>query len=89
VGYEAPERRNIGAMPKSKSKRVSKQPPPKAKPKVSPLWIGSLFFTMISSGVIIIVVHYLGAFPTGTQPYQLWWGLGLIAGSFVVATQWH
>ncbi len=48
-----------------------------------------LFFTMIAAGVIVIVSHYLGALPGGTQPYQLWLGLGLIASSFVVATQWH
>lgn len=76
-------------MPKSRSKRVRAQPPPKAKPKVSPPWVGALFFTLIISGVIIIITHYLGSFPNGTQPFQLWLGLGLIAGSFVVATQWH
>ena len=76
-------------MPKSKSKRVTRQPPPKPKPKVSPLWVPALFFTLIAAGVIIIIGHYLGVFPSGTQPFQLWLGLGLIAGSFVVATQWH
>lgn len=48
-----------------------------------------MFFTLIAAGVIIIVTHYLGAFPNGTQPFQLWLGLGLIAGSFMIATQWH
>ena len=76
-------------MPKSKSKRVMHQPPPKPKPKVSPLWVPALFFTLIAAGVIIIISHYLGVLPNGTQPFQLWLGLGLIAGSFVVATQWH
>jgi hypothetical protein len=76
-------------MPKSRSKRVRRQPPPKTKPKVSPTWVGALFFTLLGCGAIIIVSHYLGIFPSGTQPYQLWYGLGLIAGSFIVATQWH
>ncbi len=76
-------------MPKSRSKRVTRQPPPKPKPKMSPTWVPVLFFTLIAAGVIIIVSHYLGALPGGTQPYQLWLGLGLIASSFVVATQWH
>ena len=76
-------------MPKSKSKRVQRQPPPKPKPKVSPPWVGALFFTLIGAGVIVIVTHYLGVLPGGTQNYQLFLGLGLIAASFVVATQWH
>ena len=42
-----------------------------------------------SNPAIIIVSHYLGIFPSGTQPYQLWYGLGLIASSFIIATQWH
>jgi hypothetical protein len=48
-----------------------------------------LFFILILSGVAVIITHYLGVLPGGTQPYQLWLGLGLITVSFVVATQWH
>ena len=73
-------------MPKSKSKRVRRQPPPKTKPKKSPPWVGALFFTLLLAGVISIIDHYLGG---GERASQLWIGLGLIAGSFVVATQWH
>lgn len=76
-------------MPKSRSKRNSNQPPPKAKPKRSPPWFGALFFTLMGLGVIIIITHYLGILPGGTQPYQLYVGLGLITGAFVLATQWH
>jgi hypothetical protein len=76
-------------MPKSKSKRSSYIPPSKPKAKSSPLWVGALFFTLIAAGVIVIITHYLGILPNGTQPYQLWLGLGMIASSFVVATQWH
>ncbi len=73
-------------MPKSRSKRVARQPPPKPKPKSSPPWVGALFFTLLLAGIITIIAHYLGG---ATQPMQLWIGLGLVAGSFVVATQWH
>ncbi|HEU4480862.1 MAG TPA: cell division protein CrgA [Actinomycetota bacterium] len=73
-------------MPKSRSKRVQRQPPPKPKPKTSPWWVGALFFGLLGLGVIVIIAHYLAG---GTSPYQLWVGLGLIALSFVVATQWH
>lgn len=73
-------------MPKSRSKRVQRQPPPKPKPKKSPAWVGALFFTLLLAGVITIIAHYLAQ---GGEPFQLWVGLGLISGSFIVATQWH
>ena len=73
-------------MPKSRSKRVRRQPPPKAKPKKSPPWVGGLFFTLLLAGIITIIDHYIGE---GAETFQLWIGLGLISGSFVVATQWH
>ena len=76
-------------MPKSKSKRVTRQPPPKAKPKVSPLWVGALFFTLLLTGVAIIICNYIGLFPGENAAWVLWYGLGLISASFVVATQWH
>jgi hypothetical protein len=73
-------------MPKSRGKRVRRQPPPKAKPKSSPPWVGALFFTLLAAGLITIIAHYLGG---ATEPFQLWIGLGLISASFIVATQWH
>jgi hypothetical protein len=73
-------------MPKSRSKRVKRQPPPKPKPKSSPPWVGALFFSLMGAGIIVIVTYYLrGADPS----YGLWLGLGLISASFMVATQWH
>lgn len=53
------------------------------------MWVGVLFFSLIGLGVVVIIAHYLDALPGGTQPYQLWVGLGFIAASFVVATRWH
>ncbi|MBA3430205.1 MAG: cell division protein CrgA [Actinobacteria bacterium] len=76
-------------MPKSRSKRVRKQPPPKPKPKQSPTWVGALFFVLLGLGVALIIVNYLGLLPGGTRPAFLFVGLGLMATSFVVATQWH
>jgi hypothetical protein len=76
-------------MPKSKSKRKRRQPPPKPKPKKSPPWLGALFFLLMGAGVALIITHYLGVLPGGTEPYQLYLGLGLISASFVLATQWH
>lgn len=76
-------------MPKSKSKRVTRQPPPKPKPKTSPLWVGALFFTLLMTGVFVIIFNYLGLLPGENAAWALWYGLGLISASFVVATQWH
>lgn len=76
-------------MPKSRSKRVRRQPPPKPKPKESPPWLAALFFTLLLGGTAVIIAYYLAVLPGGTQGYQLWVGLGLISLSFVVATQWH
>jgi Cell division protein CrgA len=75
-------------MPKSRSKRVRRQPPPKAKAKHSPPWVGALFFTLLGAGVIIIVGNYIGLFGA-TDNAKLWYGLLLVAGAFGVATQWH
>ena len=76
-------------MPKSRSKRKRRQPPPKPKPRRSPPFVGWLFFTLLLSGVVIIIGNYLGVFPGGTANWRLWYGLALVAGSFMVATQWH
>jgi hypothetical protein len=76
-------------MPKSRSKRNPRRPPPKTKPKQSPVWFGALFFALMGLGVLIIITHYLGVLPGGSQPYQLYIGLGLITAAFVLATQWH
>jgi hypothetical protein len=77
-------------MPKSKSKRVRRQPPPKpGPPKASPRWVGALFFTLLIVGVIVIIANYVDLFPDGAQNSRLWYGLGLISSSFMVATRWH
>jgi Cell division protein CrgA len=75
-------------MPKSRSKRRPRQPPPKAKPKVSPDWVPLLFLILLGTGVVIIIGNYAGIFGD-TSNWRLWYGLGLVAGSLLVATQWH
>jgi cell division protein CrgA len=76
-------------MPKSRSKRARRQPPPKPKPKTSPAWIGALFFVLLLGGTVVIITNYMGIFEGGTVNSRLWYGLGLIAGAFIVATKWH
>ena len=77
-------------MPKSRSKRIRRQPPPKpSAAKSSPHWVGALFFTLLIVGVIVIIANYVNLFPDGAQNSRLWYGLGLISSSFMVATRWH
>jgi hypothetical protein len=75
-------------MPKSRSKRRPRQPPPKPKRKRSAEWVGALFFTALLCGAVIIIGNYIGIFGD-TANWRLWYGLGLVAVSFLVATQWH
>ncbi len=76
-------------MPKSKSKRVKRQPPPKAKHKKSPIYIGALFFTFLFTGVFVIIANYVNLLPVEVQNWALFYGLGLIAASFGIATRWY
>ena len=76
-------------MPKSRSKRVRRQPPPKQKPKSSPPWVGTSFFVFLLAGAAIIIVNYIGSFEGGTTNSRLFYGLGLIAVAFMLATRWH
>jgi Cell division protein CrgA len=76
-------------VPKSRSKRRKRQPPPKPKPKRSPAFVGPLFFTLLLSGIVIIIGNYVGLFGGETSNWRLWYGLGLVAVSFGVSTQWH
>lgn len=76
-------------MPKSRAKRQTRHPPPKPKPKQSAEWVGILFFLLLGTGVVIIIGNYLSLFPGGVANWRLFYGLGLVSASFVVATQWH
>ena len=76
-------------MPKSRSKRVRRQPPPKPKPKSSPPWVGTTFFVFLLAGATVIIVNYMNVFEGGTSNARLFYGLGLISASFIVATRWH
>ena len=51
--------------------------------------MGPLFFTLLLTGVVVIIGNYVQLFEPVTANWRLWYGLGLIAASFVVATQWH
>lgn len=79
-------------MPRSKSKRVRYQPPPKKNPKPSPRWFGPMILALMFVGVAVIVLNYMQLFPgtsQGAKNVWLWTGLGLIAVGFLGATRWR
>ncbi len=77
-------------MPRSKSKRRRYHPPPKPKPKPSPKWLGPTILFVLFSGVMVIVLNYLGVLlPGSPSNTYLWAGLGGIALGFGAATQWR
>ena len=48
-----------------------------------------LMLICLIAGVIVIVINYLGVLPGGASNWYLLLGLGLIAGGFVIATQYR
>lgn len=75
-------------MPESKSKRSRyTAPAPKKKPP-SKLWLPVTMFTMLGTGMVVVVLNYLGLLPGGdAQNSYLFIGLGLIAGGFLLSTR--
>ncbi len=76
-------------MPRSRSKRRPRRPPPKVKPKESPAWFAALFFLLMGLGVIIIIAYYMQLLPGTRQPYEMFVGLAMILAAFILATRWH
>jgi hypothetical protein len=64
-------------------------PPIPREVKVSPKWVPVLMFTLLISGLLVIVLNYLGVMPTASGDASNWYlllGLGLITGGFITAT---
>jgi antibiotic biosynthesis monooxygenase (ABM) superfamily enzyme len=85
-------------MPKSKGRKKQQErryqlgSSARTKRKTSPRWYGPLLIVLMSLGVLIIVLNYVGLIP-GTDnlasPVWLWVGLGLIGAGFVGTTYWY
>ena len=64
-------------------------PPIPREVKVSPRWVPVLMFVLLISGLLVIVLNYLGVMPTESGEASNWYlllGLGLITAGFITAT---
>jgi hypothetical protein len=64
-------------------------PPIPRSVKVSPKWMGPLILALLIGGALMIVLNYFNVMPAGPSNWYLVGGIVLIAGGFVVATQYH
>ena len=75
------------AQPTSASGRYT--PPIPRSVKVSPKWMGPLILVLLIVGALTIVLNYFNVLPAGPSNWYLVGGIVLIAGGFVVATQYR
>ena len=64
-------------------------PPIPRSVKVSPKWMGPLILALLMLGALMIVLNYFNVLPAGPSNWYLVGGIVLIAGGFVVATQYR
>jgi hypothetical protein len=64
-------------------------PPIPRNTKVSPKWMGPLILALLIAGALMIVLNYFNVMPAGPSNWYLVGGIVLIAGGFVVATQYR
>jgi hypothetical protein len=64
-------------------------PPMYHAPKVSPMWVPILMFSLFGMGAAAIVLNYIGILPGAPTSWYLVLGLGLVTGGFVTATNLH
>jgi hypothetical protein len=75
-------------VPESKSKRSRYTAPAPKKAPPSKLWLPVTMFTMLATGMVVVVLNYLGLLPGGdAENSYLFIGLGLIAGGFLLSTR--
>jgi Cell division protein CrgA len=73
-------------VPQSKSKRSRYTPPPPKNAPSSPLWMGVAITTFLFTGLVVVVVNYLGLLPGDAENRYLIVGLVLISAGFMMAT---
>jgi hypothetical protein len=76
-------------VPASKAKRSRYTPPPPKKKAASPLWVPVVMAALMITGLLVVLVNYLGGLPGEQENRYLLLGLGLITGGFVLATTYR
>lgn len=83
----------LAVMPKSKGrrkpKRVINTPPPPKEVKVSPTWYIVLMAGLMTIGVIVIILNYIGIMPFDDPINWLYMGLLAIAAGMVMLLNFH
>ena len=73
------------ANPKAKRSRYTPPTPQKAPP--SKLWVPVTMFTMMLTGVVVVILNYLELLFGEASNNFLFVGLALITGGFVLSTR--
>ncbi len=73
------------AAPKRKPSRYT--PPSPKKARTSRLWVPVTMFTMMLTGVVVVIANYLELLFGEASNNFLFVGLGLITGGFVLSTR--
>ncbi len=64
-------------------------PPIPRNKKVSPKWMGPLILALLVLGALMIMLNYFNVLPAAPTNWYLVGGIVLIAGGFVIATQYR
>ena len=64
-------------------------PPIPKSVKTSPKWMGPLILALLIGGTLMIVLNYFDVLPGAPTNWYLLGGIVMIAGGFVVATQYR
>ncbi len=71
----------------TQSKNISTQMTSSGVP--SPRWYVITMFSLMSIGVLLIVLNYLTLLPGSVSRWYLWSGLALIGGGFLMTTNYN
>jgi hypothetical protein len=71
----------------TQSKNISTQMSSSGAP--SPRWYVITMFSLMSIGVLLIVLNYLTLLPGSVSRWYLWSGLALIGGGFLMTTNYN
>ena len=80
-------------MPKSRSKRHQYQEPPAPRPKPSAPWVAPVFISLLTFGLVYLLLFYANLLPWGDQDglgnYNLLIGFVPLVVGLLLATRWR